>query len=198
MQSRNHRFRGLWTVFTRGDVDDVQGTVPRETERSGSPAIDDSRPLRVEEPRGYRETLTLPRGPGPWPTPPAGTATAAPTPALTADRAPRESWPTPSTPTFAAGARYLLQGKGHFHVDQAPRLATHPVDSACSGSPGTGITGCNDMRKIAACWTCGRTFWVWRLRERNFCSGKCRVRHHRSVFRKPGPSTSGRTPAGTG
>ena len=43
------------------------------------------------------------------------------------------------------------------------------------------------MRKIAACWTCGRTFWVWRLRERNFCSGKCRVRHHRSAFRKPGP-----------
>ena len=42
------------------------------------------------------------------------------------------------------------------------------------------------MRKIAACWTCGRTIWVWRLRERNFCSGKCRVRHHRSAFRKTG------------
>ena len=54
------------------------------------------------------------------------------------------------------------------------------------------------MRKTVACWTCGRTFWVWRLRERNFCSGKCRVRHHRSAYRKPGPSTSGRTPAGTG
>ena len=54
------------------------------------------------------------------------------------------------------------------------------------------------MRKIASCWTCGRTFWVWRLRERNFCSGKCRVRHHRSAFRKPGLSTSGGTPAGTG
>ena len=42
----SHRFGGLWTGFTRADVDGVQGTVPRETERSGSPAIDDSRPLR--------------------------------------------------------------------------------------------------------------------------------------------------------
>ena len=60
------------------------------------------------------------------------------------------------------------------------------------------VTWCNDMRKIAVCWTCGRTFWVWRLRERNFCSGKCRVRHHRSALRKPRPATSSRTPAGTG
>ena len=30
---------------------------PRETERSGRPSIDDSRPLRVEEPRGYRRVL---------------------------------------------------------------------------------------------------------------------------------------------
>ena len=89
----------------------------RKTERSGRPAIDDSRPLRMEGPRGYRETLTLPRGPGPWPTPPAGTATAAPTPALTAVRAPRESWPTPSTPTFAAGTRNFPQNNRHFHGD---------------------------------------------------------------------------------
>ena len=27
---------------------------------------------------------------------------------------------------------------------------------------------------------------MWRLRERNFCSGKCRVRHHRSAFRNSG------------
>ena len=134
----------------------------------------------------------------PWPTPPAGTSTARPTPALTSARAPRESWPAPSNPTSAAGARDFLQNNGHFRGNQDPRSATHPVNSACSGSPGTSVTQCNDMRKIAACWTCGCSFWVWRLRERNFCSGKCRVRHHRSAFRKPGPSTSGRTPAGTG
>ena len=77
---------------------------------------------------------------------------------------------------------------------------THPVNSACSirVAPALALQSVTIMRKIAACWTCGRTFWVWRLRERNFCSGKCRVRHHRSAFRKPSPSTSGRTPAGTG
>ena len=64
--------------------------------------------------------------------------------------------------------------------------------------PALALHGVTIMRKIAACWTCGRTIWVWRLRERNFCSGKCRVRHHRSAFRKPAPSASGRTPAGTG
>ena len=148
--------------------------------------------------RGYRETLTLPRGPGPWPTLPAGAAAAAPTLALTAARALRESWPVPSTLTSAAGARSLLQGKGPFHSDQDPRPTTHPVNSACSDSPVLSVTGCNDMRKIVVCWTCGRTFWVWRLKERNFCSGKCRVLHHRSAFRRPGPSTSGRTPAGRG
>ncbi len=37
----------------------------------------------------------------------SGTATAAPK--LTADRAPRASWPAPSTPTSAAGARNFLQ-----------------------------------------------------------------------------------------
>ena len=64
--------------------------------------------------------------------------------------------------------------------------------------PALALQGITIMRKFAACWTRGRTFWVWRLRERNFCSGKCRVRHHRSGFRKPAPSASGRTPAGTG
>ena len=64
--------------------------------------------------------------------------------------------------------------------------------------PGLALHGVTIMRKIAACWTCGRTFWVWRLREHNFCSGKCRVRHHRSAYRKPRNSASGRTLAGTG
>ena len=42
---------------------------------------------------------------------------------------------------------------------------------------------------MVSCWTCGRTFWTWRLRERNFCSGKCRVRHHRSrSYTRPGRS----------
>ena len=58
-------------------------------------------------------------------------------------------------------------------------------------SPVLSVTQCNDMRKTAACWTCGRTFWVWRLRERNFCSGKCRVRHHRSALRRPRNSSPG-------
>ncbi len=182
----------------RAGIRYTQTEPPRETDRSRKPAIDDSRPLRVEGPRGYRGTPTLPRGPGPWPTPPAGTATAAPTPALTAARAPRESWPAPSTRTSADGARSFLQGKGHFHGDQDPLPTTLQVNSACSGSPDHSVTRCNAMRKMADCWTCGRTIWVWRIRERNFCSGKCRVRHHRSAYRKPGPSTSGGTSAGTG
>ena len=108
------------------------------------PAIDDSRSLRVEGPRGYRRILKFPSRGWLWPTPPAGTATAAPTPALAAVRAPRESWPVPSTPTSAAGARDFLQNNEHFGGDQGPRSATHPVNSACSGRPGTSVTGCND------------------------------------------------------
>ena len=50
----------------------------------------------------------------------------------------------PSTPTSAAGARNFFQDQGRFRGGQDPRPTTHPVDSACSGSPGTGITGCND------------------------------------------------------
>ena len=165
---------------------------------AGTRGTDDSWSLRLRYGRGYRGTLTLPRGPGPWPTPPAGPATAAPTPALTVARAPRASWPLPSTPTPAAGQRNFRQDHGHFHGDQSLRPATYPVNSACSGSPVLSLHGVTIIRKIAACWACGRTFWVWRLRERNFCSGKCRVRHHRAGFRKPGPSTSGRTFAGMG
>ena len=147
---------------------------------------------------GYRGTLTLLRGPGPWPTPAAGPATAAPMPALNATRALRASWPRPSIPSTATGGRNFLQGKGQFHGDQGPRPAAHLLNSACSGRPGTSVTRCNDMGKIVACWTCDRTFWAWRLRERNFCSGKCRVRHHRSALRKPKNSAPGRTPAGAG
>ena len=75
--------------------------------------------------------------------------------------------------------------------DQSLRPATYPVNSACSGSPVLSLHGVTIIRKIAACWACGRTFWVCRLRERNFCSGKCRVRHHRAGFRKPGPLNLG-------
>ena len=39
---------------------------------------------------------------------------------------------------------------------------------------------------------------VWRLKERNFCSDKCRVRHHRLALRKTRKSAPGRTPVGTG
>ena len=62
-------------------------------------------------------------------------------------RAPRESWPSPSTPTSAAGARSFLQGNGDFHSDQGPRPATHPVNSACSGSPSLSVTWCNDYEE---------------------------------------------------
>ena len=65
-------------------------------------------------------------------------------------------------------------------------------------NPGLALPGVTIMRKMAACWTCGRSFWLWQLRERNFCSGKCRVRHHRSALRKPRNSAPGRTPAGMG
>ena len=42
---------------------------------------------------------------------------------------------------------------------------------------------------MTASWTCGRTCLVWLLRERNFCSGRCRVRHHRSrTYSKPSRS----------
>ena len=111
---------------------------------AGTRGTDDSSSLRRRYGRGYRGTLTLPRGPGPWPTPPAGTATAAPTSALTAARAPRASWPAPSTPTSAAGQRNFRQDLGHFHSAQDPLPATHPVNSACLGSPGTSVTRCND------------------------------------------------------
>ena len=112
--------------------------------RQPPPGTGDIWPLRRRHSKGYRGTLILPRGPGLWPTPPAGTATAAPTSALTADRAPWTSWPTPSTLTSAAGARSFLQDKGHFHGDQGPRSTTLPVSNGCSGSPGASVTRCND------------------------------------------------------
>ena len=118
---------------------------------------DDSWPLRRRHGRGYRGTLTLPRGPELWPIPPAGVATASPTPARTAARVPRESWPAPSTPTSAAGARNFHQDHGHLQVDQDPRPAAHPVNSGSSGSPGLALQGVTIMKKMATCWTCGRT-----------------------------------------
>ena len=142
------------------------------------------------------EFSTLPSRAWLWQDRRAGPATAAPTPALTAARAPRESWPAPSTPTSAAGGRNFHLDRKDFHRDQGPRPVTHLANSGYSGSSGISVTGCNDnlpgvtiIRRMATCWTCGRTYWVWRLRERNFCSGKCRVRHHRSRgYRNPSRS----------
>ena len=86
-------------AFTWAGPEDING--PRSLGNGGpqpSLGTDDSWSLRRRHGRGYRGTLTLPRGPGPWQTPPAGTANAAPMPALTAARAPRGSWSAPSTP----------------------------------------------------------------------------------------------------
>ena len=91
------------------------------------------------------------------------------------------------TSSRATGTSTATRTYGRRHI-----RSTTPVPAA----PALALHGVTIMRKIAACWACGRTFWVWRLRERNFCSGKCRVRHHRSALSKPGPSTSGRTSAG--
>ena len=125
--ARNRQNRGspaASAVFTWAGPEGIHG--PRSPGNGGpQPPLgtDDSRPLRRRHSRGYRGTLTLPRGPRPWPTPPAGTATAAPTPALAVARAPRESWPVPSTRTSEAGARDFLQNNEHFGGDQGPRSA---------------------------------------------------------------------------
>ena len=96
----------------------------------------DSWPLQGEGRRGYREGLnSSPRGSWPCRTPPAGPATAAPTPALTAARAPRESWPAPSNPTSEASARNFLQDKENFHEDHDPLPSTQATNSGCSGNP---------------------------------------------------------------
>ena len=50
----------------------------------------------------------------------------------------------PSTLTSAADGRNFHQGNGHLHGGQGQRPRTHPVNSACSGSPGTSVTRCND------------------------------------------------------
>ena len=126
------------------DAEGRRGALSLGNGGAGTRGTDDSWSLRLRYGRGYRGTLTLPRGPGPWPTPPAGPATAAPTPALTAARAPRKLWPMPSTLTSAADGRNFHQGNGHFHGGQGQRPTTHPVNSACSDNSGTSVTGCND------------------------------------------------------
>ena len=148
------------------------------------PGITDSQALWGEGRKGIVKPSLFPRGLRSWRTQSAGPAIAPPTPALTAARAPRTSWPRPSTPSSAAGGR---NSRG------LSSLGLHPPtpSSGFSGSPGLALQGVTIMRKTVACWTCGRTCLVWRLRERNFCSDKCRVRHHRSrAYRKPGPSKS--------
>ena len=96
-------------------------------------------------PRGYRGTLILPRGPGLWPTPPAGTATAAPTSALTADRAPWDIMANALNPHFR-GRRKKLPSRTRdtstatrAHGRQRFRSAT-----AVPVVPALSVTRCND------------------------------------------------------
>ena len=82
------------------------------------------------------------------------------------------------SPLFGGRRRKLPSTK-------APRSPAPCLNSSFSSSLGVALRGVTIMRETVACWTCDRTVHVWRLRERNFCSGKCRVSHHRSrVYRK--------------
>ena len=103
-----------------------------------------------------------------------------------------------STPHLPGRRKKIFPGQGTLPPRPEPKASDTSGQQPLVRYSRLSGTRCNDMRKLAACWTCGRTFWMWRPRERNFCSGKCRVRHHRSALRKPSRSTSGRTPAGTG
>ena len=87
------------------------------------------------------------------------------------------------------GGRWKKRGKPPLRRP-CPHLLSSDFSRRCTASEWSphdiGV-----MRKIVACWSCGRTFWAWRTRELNFCSGKCRVRHHRSgAYRRPKPPES--------
>ena len=90
-------------------------------------------------------------------------------------------WPAQETSSRTTDTSTSARTQERHHIRSAAALRVVP-DLA--------VHGVKIMRKMATCWTCGRTFWVWRLRERNFCSGKCRVRHHRSAYRRPWSSMS--------
>ena len=64
-----------------------------------------------------------------------------PTPALTEARAPRASWPVPSTPTSTAGARSFIQDKAHFQGDQDPRWQHIRSTAPVSVVPGLALHG---------------------------------------------------------
>ena len=82
----------------------------------------------------------------------------------------------PQPPTSTADGGNFLRDNEHFHSGQNPLPTTLPVNDACSGSLLLTLPGVMIMRKIAVGWTCGRTFSVCQLRERNSCSCKCRAR----------------------
>ena len=80
-------------------------------------------------------------------------------------------------------AERMRPPRGQPHTGH-PRVCSLRPHQRC---PALTLHGVTIMRKIAAFWTCGRSFRVWRIRERNFYSGKCRMHHHRSALRKPRP-----------
>ena len=82
----NQQFGGLRAVLPGQAPEGCLGVRSPGNGGAGTGGTDDSWLLRHRYGRGYRGTLTLPRGPGPWPTPPAGSATAPQTPAPTAVR----------------------------------------------------------------------------------------------------------------
>ena len=115
--ARNRQNRGssaASAVFTWAGPEGIHG--PRSLGNGGpQPPLgtDDSWSLRRRHSRGYRGTLTLPRGPRPWPTPPAGTATAAPT----------KLWRRPSTATSAARRTKLPPGQRALPRRPGPTVA---------------------------------------------------------------------------
>ena len=104
-----------------------QAPVPRETGVPGARELMSAACCAEKNQLGIVEVSTLSSRTWPCRTGPAGPVTARPTPALTAARAPRESWPVPSTPTSTAGARSFLQDKGHRRVDGA--VTSGPADT---------------------------------------------------------------------
>ena len=160
----------------------VEGLFPWETVARAPVGTDDSWSLRLRYGRGYRGTLTLPRGPSAMANPTCRTCDRSADAGAYCSSCAAGIMATALNPHFRGRRqRDFRQDPGHFRGDQDPTAGNSSGQQLLFRIVRISVTRCNDMRKIAACWTCGRTFWVWRLRERNFCSGKCRVRHHRSA-----------------